>query len=113
MPRFLQNPDPWRGRKKKKKSRIFLLLIFIVGLSYIFLEGNYGFLRYLSLKRQEKEIRREILLLKLEHEKLLREKKLIESHDTFYFERRAREELGMIKDGERVIRLVKKNSKKL
>ena len=86
------------------KVALILVLALVVWFSYAFVGGKYGILAIRKLERERLRIAREIVLLKLEREALLKDKRLAEARDTTFFEHKAREELGMIKDHERVIR---------
>jgi len=86
------------------KIFFLLALVFLVWLCYAFIGGKYGIVRIRALEGERLRIARETALLKLEREALLKEKRLALEKDSLLFERKAREELGMIKDHERVIR---------
>lgn len=96
-----------RGRREGGigfKLFLIVLLVLLVWLSFIFIGGKYGILRIRTLEGEQLRVAREIAVLKLEREALLKEKRLALEKDSLLFERKAREELGMIKDHERVIR---------
>jgi cell division protein FtsB len=96
-----------RGRREGGigfKLFLIFLLVLLVWLSFIFIGGKYGILRIRTLEGEQLRVAREIAVLKLEREALLKEKRLALEKDSLLFERKAREELGMIKDHERVIR---------
>jgi cell division protein FtsB len=98
-----------RARKRVEgglgfKVALILALPLVVWFAYAFVGGKNGILAIRRLERDRLRVARETVLLKLEREALLREKRLAEARDTTFFERKAREELGMIKDRERVIR---------
>jgi cell division protein FtsB len=97
---------PRRRRESGIGFKLFLIfiLVVLVWLSYTFIGGKYGYLRIMTLERERLRIARETAVLKLEREALLREKRLAQEKDSLLFERKAREELGMVKEHERVIR---------
>jgi cell division protein FtsB len=86
------------------KLFLILLLVVLVGLAYLFIGGKYGYLRIRTLEQERLRIARETAVLKLEREALLQEKRLAQEKDSLLFERKAREDLGMVKEHERVIR---------
>ena len=91
------------------KVFFILALVVLIWLCYVFIGGKYGVLRIQALEREQIRIAREAALLKLEREALLKERRLALAKDSLLFERKAREELGMIKDHERVIRFPPKS----
>lgn len=86
------------------KVFLIFLLVALIWLSYTFIGGKYGYLRIRALEQERLRIARETAVLKLEREALLKEKRLAQEKDSLLFERKAREDLGMVKDNERVIR---------
>ncbi len=86
------------------KISFILALLLVVWLAYVFIGGKFGILRIRALEGERLSIARETAILKLEREALLKEKRLALKKDSLLFERKAREELGMIKEHERVIR---------
>ena len=77
-----------------------LLAIFILGVVYL-----PGYTKYHRLKNKELELQREIESLKTEITDLNREEKLLKT-DMTRLEEVVREELGLVKPGETVIRVV-------
>jgi len=66
--------------------------------------GSAGFIRIVRLKRERRLLQQEILILKAEREVLnQRVKMYIKSKELI--ERKARDELGMIKQGEKVFQI--------
>jgi cell division protein FtsB len=90
-------------RKKKIKRVLFLLLFVFVG--YRFFAGPYGFIQIHSLWQEKKNLETESKMLKAEMVDLEIEKKRLEE-DEFYLEKQARERLGMVREGEKVYRVV-------
>jgi cell division protein FtsB len=96
---FLRRPE-----RKRRYGRLVLLLILLV-ICYIYVGGDYGLLKIWSQHRQVQELRREIHRLHAEQYDLKREGLLLEG-DSLYIEKKAREELGMVRQGERVYQFV-------
>ena len=76
------------------------LLIFILGVVYL-----PGFTKYRKLKRKELELHHEVEFLKAEVAKLGQEERLLKT-DLTRLEEVVREELGLVKPGETVIKVV-------
>jgi cell division protein FtsB len=90
----------YRGsRRVKRNFWLFLSTIFLLWMMYLFIGGDYGLLKVISLKRNEIQLRRELLRLRARREVLLSETKRLKD-DPRVIEKIAREELGMIKQGE-------------
>jgi len=85
-------------------KRILLLLVFAF-LVYRFFTGPYGFVQIHSLWKEKKSLEKESKMLDAEIVDLEIEKKKL-THDEFYLEKQARERLGMIKEGEKVYRII-------
>jgi cell division protein FtsB len=88
----------------KGKKWVQIFLVALVGLWIVdsLIIGDYGLYELVSLKRKEVRIQNKILALQAKREILIREKKMLED-DLFTIERIAREQLGMIKPGEKKI----------
>lgn len=89
---------------KKFIGRGLLLGAFAL-IVYIFMFGDYGAYRIWKQKREIAQLERTIHSLHLEQEKLKREVKLLQN-DPEYIEKIAREEYGMIKEGEILYKIV-------
>ncbi len=85
-------------------KRILLLLAFAF-LVYRFFTGPYGFVQIHSLWKEKKSLEKESKMLDAEIVDLEIEKKRL-TDDEFYLEKQARERLGMIKEGEKVYRII-------
>jgi len=92
------------ARRKRTVKRILLLLIFAF-LVYRFFTGPYGFVQIHSLWKEKKSLEKESKMLGAEIVDLEIEKKRL-TDDEFYLEKQARERLGMIKEGEKVYRII-------
>jgi cell division protein FtsB len=99
--------------KKRKASKLkvwlyrFIKIAFVIWFLYLFLGGQYGLIKiitlYTNIKRTERRIDKvnaEYLILSKDCNKL--------KNNLFEVERIAREKLGMIKDGEIVYKIIKK-----
>jgi len=75
-------------------------------LGYVYLGGSHGLIRIYRLKKERDALRHQILELQAKREIILRENRQLRE-DPAAIERVAREELGMVKDGEIVYRFVK------
>lgn len=80
----------------------FWILILIVALSAIYLPGLS---KYVTLKRRETELKREMDRLKSEIARLQEEERLLKT-DLTRLEQVVREELGLVKPGEVVLKVV-------
>ena len=96
---FLRQP-----RQKRRYGRLVLVLILLV-ICYIYVGGDYGLMKIWSQHRQVQDLKQEIHRLRTEQYDLKREGLLLES-DSLYIEKKAREELGMVRQGERVYQFV-------
>ncbi len=92
------------ARRKKTVKRILLLLVFIF-LAYRFFTGPYGFVQIHSLWKEKKNLEKESKMLDAEIVDLEIEKRRL-TVDEFYLEKQARERLGMMKEGEKVYRII-------
>ncbi|MFQ5905040.1 MAG: septum formation initiator family protein [bacterium] len=89
-----------RGRPRKKRNFwLFVGSLFFLWMAYLFVGGDYGLLKVISLKRQEIELRSKLLGVRARKEVLLKETKRLKN-DLGTIEKIAREELGMIGEGE-------------
>ena len=91
-------------QRKRTVKRILLLLIFIF-LAYRFFSGPYGFVQIHSLWKEKKNLEKESKMLDAEIIDLEIEKKRL-TDDEFYLEKQARERMGMVKEGEKVYRII-------
>lgn len=105
--RFFRSRRNWG--KGKRLIRILLFALFIVWAVDSLIIGDYGLLQILLLKRDEARTRNEILSLKAKREILERERRLLKE-DLFTLERIAREQLGMVKPGEKKVLFLTENN---
>jgi len=96
---FLRKPY-----RKRQFGRLVLLLIFLL-LCYFFLAGDYGLVKIWAQRRQVEKLEQETNRLRAEQFDL--KQQCLKLHgDSTYIEKKVREELGMIKPGERVYQFV-------
>ena len=98
---FLRQP-----RKRRPYGRLLLLLGFLF-VCYVYLGGDYGLIKIWSQRREIESLKREIERLQAEQLDLKKECLRLQT-DSLYIEKKAREELGLVKDGERVYQFVPK-----
>ncbi len=84
-----------------KKTSLWILLGFVL-LTFLYFPS---YSKYLKLKRQEERLSQDIIDLKTKIEGLKKEEALIQ-HDPAYLEHVMRKELGLVKPGEVVYKLV-------
>ena len=106
-----------KSRRKQfiaEAQRKFLRGIILVGVSFliiIFLIGDHGIYQLYKIKTQRKITQKRIEELKTEMALLENEKTRLET-DLDYIERLAREKYRMAKKGEKVFKVIPKESKK-
>ena len=95
---------------QKKFIRGVLLLIAIT-LLIVFVFGDHGLFQLYKLKSERAEIQKHISQLRENRERLISEKNRLEN-DLEYIEKLAREKYRMAKPGEKVFKVVPKESNK-
>ena len=90
-----------RGAARGWRLWTYLILIGVILVLFVFLRGNYGFIRYVQLYRQKQELLREINRLN-KKQKLLKEEIRLLKTDYQYIEKILREKYRMGKKGEKV-----------
>ena len=86
-----------------------VLLLIGVTLLIIFIFGDQGIFQLYKLKRERAEVQANITLLRKEREQLKSEKARLEN-DLDYIEKLARERFRMAKPGEKVFKVIPKNT---
>ena len=86
-----------------------VLLLIGVTLLIIFFFGDHGIFQLYKLKRERAEVQTHITLLRKEREQLKSEKARLEN-DLDYIEKLARERFRMAKPGEKVFKVIPKNT---
>ncbi len=90
-----------RGDKSHRRLWYYLVLIGIGAVIFVFLRGNYGFIRYMQLRKQKQKLQQEIVRLEKKRDRLKREIKLLSS-DYQYIKKILREKYRMGEKGEKI-----------
>jgi len=93
-----------RPQKKRPYGRLLLILGFLF-ICYVYLGGDHGLLKIWAQHRKIEQLQRETHRLRAEQLDLKQECVRLET-DSLYIEKKAREELGMVRKGERVYQFV-------
>lgn len=97
--------DYLRGRRPPlffpRRLKLFLLLLGVFLLSYIYIGGDYGFLRIFSLRSQVETLQMDVKRGRVREADLARKIELM-SQDSTFMRRYIREEMGMAKKGEKI-----------
>ena len=115
----------YRGMKRATTSRIIrerfaetqkkfirgVLFLIAITLLIVFVFGNHGLFQLYKLKKERTEIQKHISQLRENREMLISEKNRLEN-DLEYIEKLAREKYRMAKPGEKVFKVVPKESNK-
>jgi cell division protein FtsB len=107
---FFQKVKERTANKGRIAKRILLLLAFGF-LAYRFFAGPYGFVQIHSLWKEKNNLEEEAQALQAELIDMEIEKQRL-TDDPFYLEKQARERLGMVKEGERVYRVIQEDQSK-
>ena len=92
-----------RGLPKQKKI-IWVFLVLLLFIVYLLVTNENGIFRIRQLKGRVKALETEIEILERKKTGLEREKDLL-LNDLDYIEKKAREEYGMLKEGEKIYKL--------
>ena len=93
--------------KKNKIIRYIFLLTVLIGLGFLVFNES-GFIKYLKLKNEVKELRNEISEKELENKNREAEIDSLEKKNPTKIEQTAREKYGMMKKGEKIIKVEEK-----
>lgn len=85
---------------------LYALILFVIVLSFLAVIYLPSFTKYQELRRQEKILEENIETLQSDNEKLMEEERLLQS-DVKYLEKVLREDMGLVKPGEVVYKLVR------
>ena len=96
----------WESRysKERKRNRLILIISAVVLVTLPLFVGSAGLVKLLKLNRERMNLRRQILIFKAENEVLAQRVEMY-LHNKEMVERKARDELGMIRDGEKVYQI--------
>jgi cell division protein FtsB len=93
--------------KKNKIIRYIFLLTILIGLGFLVFNES-GFIKYLKLKNDVKELRNTVSEKELENKNREAEIDSLEKKNPAKIERTAREKYGMMKKGEKIIKVEEK-----
>jgi len=93
--------------KKNKIIRYIFLLTVLIGLGFLVFNES-GFIKYLKLKNEVKELRNEVSEKELENKNREAEIDSLEKKNPAKIEQTAREKYGMMKKGEKIIKVEEK-----
>ena len=99
------------GKKYRKKIFKNRVVLFLTVCLFLFLFGNSKFRRVVTGYFRMNKMKREVVNLEEENERLKQQIDLVKE-DPFYIEEIARKELGLLKPGEIEYRFIKKEKKK-
>ena len=100
-----------RFAETQKKFIRGVLFLIAITLLIVFVFGDHGLFQLYKLKRERAEIQKHISQLRENREILITEKNRLEN-DLEYIEKLAREKYRMAKPGEKVFKVIPKESKK-
>ena len=100
-----------RFAETQKKFIRGVLFLIAITLLIVFVFGNHGLFQLYKLKRERAEIQKHISELRKNREILIIEKNRLEN-DLEYIEKLAREKYRMAKPGEKVFKVIPKESNK-
>jgi cell division protein FtsB len=92
---------------KNKILRYGFILFVLIGLAYLIF-NDAGYVKYLKLKSEVKEVRNESAKKELKNKNLEAEIDSLEKKNPTKIERTAREKYGMMKKGEKIIKVEEK-----
>lgn len=92
---------------KNKVARYAFFLLLLIGLGFLIFD-NSGYIKYLKLKSEVEKIRNEVNEKELENKKLQAEIDSLEKKNSTKVEQIAREKYGMMKKGEKIIKVEEK-----
>ena len=92
---------------KNKISRYAFILLLLIGLGFLIF-NNSGYIKYLKLKSEVKKKRKEESKKELENKNLQAEIDSLEKKNSTKVEQIAREKYGMMKKGEKIIKIEEK-----
>lgn len=92
---------------KNKIARYAFILIVLLGLGFL-LFNDSGYIKYLKLKSEVKEIKNEVSKKELENKNMEAENDSLAKKKPSKIEQVAREKYGMMKKGEKIIKVEEK-----
>lgn len=91
--------------KKNKLKYVVFLIFLLAGVTYIFFNDS-GFLKYLKLKRQLNSLNEQISSVDADNKQLQSEIDSLQNKIPAKIEKTAREKYGMIRKGEKTIKII-------
>jgi cell division protein FtsB len=107
MARTRETVHAAKTRRRRFIAAFVAVLALAALLVYVFIFSRHGYLRRRELARENERLQTEIEDLKRENERLREELNRLDDPEAV--EKLAREELGLVKDGETVYRFVEKD----
>jgi cell division protein FtsB len=104
---FFQKVKERTASKSRTAKKVLLLLAFAF-IAYRFFAGPYGFLEIHKLWKEKNSLEEEAKALQAELIDMEIEKQRL-TDDAFYLEKQARERLGMVREGEKVYRVIQED----
>jgi len=99
-----------KTRRRRFIAAVVAVLALAALLAYVFVFSRHGYLRRHELARENERLRLELQEMRAENVRLREE--LSRLDDPEAVEKLAREELGLVKEGEKVYRFVEKDKKR-
>jgi len=99
-----------RTRRRRFIAAVVAVLALAALLAYVFVFSRHGYLRRRELSRENERLQGEMERLEDENARLREELNRLDDPDAV--EKLAREELGLVKDGETVYRFVEKDKER-
>jgi cell division protein FtsB len=100
----MDEPHPSSRSLPKKKKIIWVFLVLLLFVVYLLVTNENGIFRIRQLRGRVKALETEIGILERKKTGLEREKDLL-LNDLDYIEKKAREEYGMLKEGEKIYKV--------
>lgn len=92
---------------KRKLKRYIILFLALLLIYFFYGNGENSIGKLFKRKKEENNLKKDIVRLEQENERLSMEIKLLEEKDLDYIEKVAREKFGMIKEGEKVYKIIR------
>jgi len=92
---------------KNKIARYAFILLVLIGIGFLIFNDS-GYIRYLKLNSEVKEIKNEVSKKVLENKNLEAENDSLKKKNPAKIEQLAREKYGMMKKGEKIIKVEEK-----
>jgi cell division protein FtsB len=99
---YAYSPLRSQVRGEIKKRKLILFTVILIGIAYLFISfifGEQGIIKYIEISAKKSNLEKEIVSLQKENEQLRRDMKVIKE-EPFYIEKYAREEYGLVKEGD-------------